>query len=148
MPNPVVREWFVDQVPKKTEVEFQETQGVLTNQKNLPEMWCTLEWDNGSRQRLTIGRRALWRENGACTVLFLAKSGKGPEALLEVAQAFADEMDPELGTELAEKSGIEGTLRIENVTPPNGEPYEDGNWLVASVTCIYTYDSVRGAGGE
>lgn len=145
MPNPVVHEWFKTNIAAKVApLLFQQTQGVLTTQKNLPDKWCTLEYDAGSRQRLTVGRRCIWRESGTATVLFLGKSGMGPEALLTAGQAFADAMEGEISVDLVEGSGT-GTLHIENVSPPNGEPYEDGNWLVLSVSCIYTYDSVRGA---
>jgi hypothetical protein len=145
MANPVIYNWFKEQIPAKTEVPFQETQGMLVTQTGLPEMWCTMEFDAGGRQRLTVGGRYISREYGTCTAVFLCKAGRGPDAVQRVAQLFADAMDGEHGASLVEASGVEGTLRIDNVSPPNGEPYEDGNWLVCSVSCVYTYDSVRGA---
>lgn len=150
MPNPVVHEWFKTTIAAKAApVQFIETQGMLTQQKGLPGTWVTLEYDNGSRQRLTTGLRALWREYGTATAVFLCKSGSGPAAVLAAAQAFADSIESDLaislGVDLVEASGAAGKLRIDNISPPNGEPYEDGNWLVCSVSCVYTYDSVRGA---
>ena len=146
--NPVVYKWFVATVPALTPVEFQETQGILLAQKGLPDLWSTIEWDNGSRQRLTVGLRAIWREYGTATAIFLGKSGRGPTAVLEAAQAFADAMevhDVVKGIKLVEPGDTTGKLRIENIGTPTPEPYEDDNWLVCSVSCVYTYDSVRGA---
>lgn len=148
--NPVVYGWFVQNIPALTPVEFQETQGKLLSQKSLPELWCTVEWENGSRQRLTVGKRAIWREYGTATAVFVGKAGYGPAAVLAAAQQFADAVDVHeviAGIELTEANDITGTMRIENVGTPNPEPYEDGNWLVCSVSCVYTYDSVRGAVG-
>lgn len=147
MANPVIYKWFKETIPANTPLEFQETQGILVQQKGLPELWVTMEFDTGSRQRLSTGRRALWREFGTCTAVFLAKAGKGPEAVQLAAQAFADAMGEVYQADLIEASGITGTLRIENIGTASADPYEDGNWLVCSVPCVYTYDSVRGAGG-
>lgn len=145
MPHPTVHTHFKARVPDVSGVPFQETQGILRTQKGLPEVWCTLEYDDASTQRLTLGQVALWREYGTATVVFLAKAGHGPDELLRIGQAFADAMRADYQNRLTEENGVIGTLRIENVGSPNPEPFEDGNWLVCSVACVYTYDSVRGA---
>jgi hypothetical protein len=124
---------------------FQETDGGLATQKGLPDLWATLEFDTPGNQRLSIGRRYIEREYGTASVLFLAKSGKGPEEVLIVAQQFANAAKELYQEEVYETlTGLTGTAHLENVSPPNAEPYEDGNWLVCSVACVYTYDCVRG----
>jgi len=145
MPHPSVHTHFKVVVPDRSGVPYQDTQGALRTQKGLPEVWCTLEYDNASVQRLTVGMPALYREYGTATAVFLAKAGHGPDELLRLGQAFADLMLANYQTTITEENGIVGTLRIENVSSPNPEPFEDGNWLVCSVACTYTYDSVRGA---
>jgi hypothetical protein len=135
----------MDLVPRLVpEAPFQETDGILVNQKGLPEIWSTLEFDTGSNQKLSIGRSYLEREYGTCTVLFLIKAGRGPQVALEIGQAFADKAKALYQEDIKEASGVKATARLENVGPPNGEPYEDGNWLVCSVACVYSYDAIRG----
>jgi hypothetical protein len=46
---------------------------------------------------------------------------------------------------LQEQNGINGMMRLDSVGVPNTEDFEDGNWLMCTVACVYTYDSVRGA---
>lgn len=146
MASPHVRNWFKDIIERLAGVPFQETDGVLRDKKAMPELWATLEFDLGSTQRLSVGSTYLEREYGTGTILFLMKSGKGPEALLTVGQSFKNSAQALYQEDITEAdTNITGTIRLENVGPPNGEPYEDGNWLMCSVACVYTYDSVRGA---
>lgn len=152
MAHPVVNDWVKTNFPIFAgDVQFIPTEGMLTQQKGLPSMWFTIEYDNSSNQKLSVGKRHLAREYGTATAVFLVKSGSGPDAVLAAAQAFADAAQDHAvaaeGVDLVEASGRTGKLRLENISPPNGEPYEDGNWLVCSVSCVYTYDSVRGAVG-
>jgi hypothetical protein len=144
--SPQVRAWFIEKIGVyASTAPFQETDGGLRTQKGLPEMWTTLESDPGSTQRLTIGVPWLEREYGTATVIFLVKSGKGPSPVLWVAKAFKDALQALYQEEIQETdTRIVGTVRVENVSPPNGEPYEEGNWLVCSVACVYSYDSWRG----
>ena len=145
MPHPKVDEWFKQKAVEYTDVPYQDTQSAYHNRKDLPEVWCTLEYDPGSTQRLSVGVPALYREYGTATIVFLGKSGKGIAALLRLAQSAADALRDAVNERIEEDGGIVGTLRLENVGPPSPEPYEDGAWVVCSVACVYTYDSVRGA---
>jgi hypothetical protein len=146
MASPHVRQWFMDKITQLAPAApFQETDGILVNQKNLPEMWATLEFDVGSNQRLSVGKQYLEREYGTASVLFLMKAGRGPFEVMRIAQQFADRCKEIYQEEVYEElTGIKGTARFENVGPPNSEPYEDGNWLVCSLAIVYSYDSVRG----
>lgn len=145
MPSPTVRRWFVDLAGRfAPEAPFQETDGVLVVQKGLPEVWSTVEFDMGSNQKLTIGKEYIEREYGTCSVIFFIKSGRGPMVALEIAQSFADKAKELYQEDVKETSGVKATVRLENVGPPNSEPFEDGNWLVCSVACVYSYDAIRG----
>lgn len=146
MASPHVRNWFKDVIERLAGAPFQETDGALRDKKNMPELWATVEFDIGSTQRLSVGRTYLEREYGTGTVIFLIKSGKGPDAVLKVAQSFKNSAQAVIQEDITEEdTNITGTIRFENVGPPNSEPYEEGNWLVCSVACVYTYDSIRGA---
>lgn len=127
------------------EAPFQKTIAILATPKNLPDLWCTLEFPDAGLQRLTVGETAIWREYGSFSLVLLAKSGYGEDALVELGSKLT-RYARDLQTRLTEASGIVGSLRIDNVSPPNPEPYEDGNWATCSVVCVYTYDSVRGRG--
>ena len=147
MSSLVVKQWSERLVKAMVpSAPYQPTIGVLLEQKNLPEIWSTLEHADASNQRLTVGTSALWREFGNFTVILAGKAGFGPEPLEKLGQAFSDHAMPWQERLRDPISGRWGTLRIDNVSPPNSEPYEDGNWLMCSVVCVYTYDSVRGAG--
>lgn len=148
--HPVVYEWFKTNLPTflGEGVPFFETQGQMLQQTNLPPMWATLELDTSAATWLSIGRPALHRESGTATAVFVAKSGKGVQPSLDAAQRFVDTLQDDKAnyqTELTEPSGRKGTLRIEGVGSPEPAPFEDGNWLLCSVVCVYSYDSVRGA---
>ena len=146
MASPHIRDWFKAKIAELSPGMFyQDTDGGLATQKGLPDTWATLEFDPGGTQRLTVGKRYIEREFGTASVLFLTKSGQGPDAVLIIAQQFANAAKDMYQEEVYEAlTGITGTARLENVSPPNSEPYEDGNWLVCSVACVYSYDSVRG----
>lgn len=145
MASPVVRVFFTEQIQRLANVPFQETDGTLVVQKDLPELWATVEFDVGSTQRLSVGRTFLEKEYGTGTVIFLIKAGRGPLEVSKIAQAFRLALLAMYQQDVTEdETGITGTVRIENIGPPNGEPYEDGNWLVCSVACVYTYECVRG----
>ena len=126
------------------EAPFQPTIGVLFQSKDLPEVWSTLEFSDAANQRLTIGTRAIWREFGSFSIVLLGKSGFGTDALLMLGQRVTDKLQ-DMQERLLEYNGISGTLRLDSVGVPNTEDYEDGNWLITTVACVYTYDSVRGA---
>lgn len=147
--HPVVYDWFLAnmQTFAGPDVPFIETQGTAPSQKNLPNIWMTMESDTSGMQRLTIGKQPIYREIGTVSCVFMTKSGLGIRDGLVAAQRLADEVrDNRYQTDLVEDSGRPGTLRIEDVSSPDPAPYEDGNWLLCSVICSYTYDSVRGAG--
>ena len=127
------------------EAPFQKTISTIEQQKNLPDLWCTLEFTDAGSQRLTVGVSALWREFGSFSLVLLGKSGYGEEELTKLGEKF-ERYARDLQQRVTDPAtGITGKLRIENVSPPNAEPYEDGNWASCSVVCTYTYDSVRGA---
>lgn len=127
------------------EAPYQNTIGQLTDTKNLPEIWSTLEYADAGSQRLTVGTPALWREFGTIVVVLVGKAGFGPKPLEKLGEKIFNTVQ-DMQRKLTEpETGITGTLRIQNVSPPNGDDYEDGNWLQCSVSCVYTYDSVRGA---
>lgn len=145
-----VYDWFFAQMQMFAGegVPFYETQGkgMPNGGKGLPDMWLTMEADTAALQRLTIGRNAIYRESGTVSCVFLGKSGVGIRDCLVAAQRLADYVrDNVYQIELVEADGRGGTLRIENVSSPDPDPYEQGNWLLCSVMCAYTYDSVRGA---
>lgn len=147
--HPAVYDWFKAnmQLFAGEDVPFHETQGQLVVQKNLPDLWMTMESDTSAISRLTIGGAAIFRESGTISCVFLGKSGRGIRDGLVAAQRLADEVrDNHYQTELTEDSGRKGTLRLSDVSSPDPAPYEDGNWLLCTVVCAYTYDSVRGAG--
>lgn len=123
---------------------FQDTIGVLWTQKDLPEVWSTIEYSDSGNQRLTIGRPALWREFGSFTVTIVGKSGFGVDALQRMGESVSDLLQDQT-ERLIEANGISGMFRFDSVGLPNPEQYEDGNWIICSVVCVYTYDSVRGA---
>lgn len=145
MSAPVVRE-FAEKLIKQVmpEAPFQPTIGVLVTKKDLPELWSTLEFGTAVDQRLTIGRRYLNRETNNFDVILLGKAGFGPDPLIALLGKFRD-VATDLSLRLTDTNGRSGTFRLDSVGPPNSEPFEDGNWLLASVVCVYTYDSVRGA---
>ena len=145
MASPNVRQWFIDLIGRlMPDAPFQETDGVLTQSKNLPEVWSTLEFDIDSNQRLSVGREHIEREYGTCTVLVLIKAGRGPMVGLRILEMFAQKAKELYQEDLREAGGLRATARLENVGPPNSEPYEDGNWLVCSVAIVYSYDAIRG----
>lgn len=127
------------------DVPFQQSVSTGINKKNLPDVWATVEFAESSNQRLSIGNPALWREYGQFVVLFLGRSGYGERGLLAVAQAF-ERLALDYKCELTDESNVKGNFRIENASPPNTEPFENGNWLACSVSCVYTYDRVRATG--
>ena len=145
MASPNVRRWFIDLIGRyMPEAPFQETDGIIVEQKGLPDAWSTFEFDIGSTQKLTVGRGHIEREYGTCTVLIMIKAGRGPMVGLEIAEQFRKKLINLYQEELREFGGIKASARLENIGPPNSEPYEDGNWLVCSVACVYSYDAIRG----
>lgn len=126
------------------EAPFQPTIAVLYQQKNLPEVWSTLEFSDAANQRLTIGHRAIWREFGSFSIVLVGKAGFGTEALLTLGQRVTDVLQDKQ-ERLVEYNDISGMMRLDSVGVPNTEDYEDGNWLITTIACVYTYDSVRGA---
>lgn len=144
--NPVVYDWFRAQVDSGFEgVPFYATHGEMLQQKGLPNLWMTMETSNPSLDRLCVGNPALYRESGTVDIMFLVKSGRGPREALVAAQHFSDYMRNTFKVvELVEDNGIVGNLQIPIVGAPDPDPFENGNWLLSSVSCTYTYDSVRG----
>lgn len=147
--HPVVYDWFKANMQSFSPgIPFYETQsvGMPNAGRALPDMWLTMETDTSGMQRLSVGVPAIFRESGTVSCVFLGKSGRGIRDCLVAAQKLADDVrDNHYQTDLIEESGHKGTLRIEDVSSPDPDPYEQGNWLLCSVLCTYTYDSIRGA---
>jgi len=144
--NPVVYDWFRARVDPGFEgAPFYATQGEMLEQKGLPNIWYTMETTNPTMDRLTIGDPALYREAGVVVIVFMVKAGRGPREALVAAQHFSDYMRNTFKkVELTEDNGITGTLQFPLIGAPDPDPFENGNWLLCSVSCTYTYDSVRG----
>ena len=138
-----VRQWFrstLAAVPGG--VPFKETVNSTPNPKNLPDLWVTVEFQNSSEQRMTLGSRALFREYGTVNIVILGLSGRGDEDVLAEAERYRSAFS-NISTQLT--AGVEeGTLRIDAPEPPNTDATESGNWFLASVSCPYTFDVVRG----
>lgn len=144
MSSPVVREWFRTflqaEVPS---VPYIETTNVAPNPKNLPDTWMTLEFTSPSEQRLTIGANPVFREYGVVNVIVLGLSGRGDSAVLAAAELYRGVLQT-LALQLPVGSGF-GELRIDSAEPPSTDATESGNWFLASVSCSYTFDTVRAA---
>lgn len=144
MSSTIIRDWaqmLVQQVVP--EAPFQKTIVSLEQTKNLPEIWSTLEFGDANTQRLTLGKPALWREYGSFNAVLLGRSGFGVDPLLNIGRKLYN-FATDLRVKLVEPdTGIVGTLRIDNVSPPNADPFEDGNWASVTVICTYSYDSNR-----
>ncbi len=146
MSSPAVRKWFEEQIKFiVAEAPFMDTIGTLTTKKSLPDLWSTLEFGIPGSQRLTVGSPAIYREYGTVGMLLMVRSGAGASEVTRYLQKMHDLMLEKRAVLTEEGAALQGTLRIDNVSPPTTEPYEDGNWLIGSVACVYTYDSVRGA---
>ena len=123
---------------------FQDTIGVLWKVKDLPEVWSTIEYSDAINQRLTVGPKAIWREQGSFTVVLVGKSGFGVDALQRMGESVTDLLQDKQ-QRLIEDRGISGMFRFDSVGLPNPDQFEDGNWILCEIVCVYTYDSVRGA---
>lgn len=138
-----VRQWFrttLAAVPGG--VPFKETVNSMPNPKGLPDLWATVEFQNSSEQRMTLGGRALFREYGTVNIVILGLSGKGDEDVLDAAELYRSAFS-NISVEIPAGAEV-GTLRIDAPEPPNTDATESGNWFLASVSCPYTFDVVRG----
>lgn len=143
MSSRVVRQWFRAQVPLRVpSVPYRETINSSPDPRNLPDLWVTLEFANASEQRLTLGTRAIFREFGVVNIVVLGKSGKGDDTVLQAAELFRAAFSTVAET-LAVGAGT-GDFKIDTPEPPNTDQTESGNWFLASVSCSYTLDVVRG----
>lgn len=143
MSSRAVRQWFRTEIlTRVSDVEYKDTVNVVPSAKNLPDLWCTLEFSFASEERLSLGTRALFREYGTVQIIFLGLSGKGDDGVVsaaEEARAAFTGVSEELTV------GAEtGMLRIDAPEPPATDSTESGNWFLASVSCAYTFDVVRG----
>jgi hypothetical protein len=141
------RNWFrsylVAQVPS---VPYVDTVNRAPDPSSLPDVWFTLEFSNASEQRLTLGVPALFREFGVVDVVVLGLSGRGDDIPVDTAELFRSALqDIRLQIPVTDSVGGNGDLRIDAAEPPNTDATESGNWFLASVSCAYTLDVVRGA---
>lgn len=143
MSSRAVRQWFRAAVLAKVPtVPYYETVNRMPDPTALPDVWVTLEFANASEQRLTLGKRAIFREFGIVNIVVLGLSGKGDEAPMLVAEMFRTVFENIVAQ--VPVSGEMGELRIDAPEPPNTDATESGNWFLASVSCSYQFDVVRG----
>jgi hypothetical protein len=143
MSSRAVRTWFRAFVPTAVpSVPYVETTNQAPDPRNLPALWSTLEFSNASEQRLTLGSRAIFREYGNVEVVVLGLSGKGDSAVMQAAELFRTALTS-IALPLPVGAGF-GDFKIDAPEPPNTDATESGNWFLASVSCSYTLDVVRG----
>lgn len=143
MSSRAVRQWFRSFVPAAVpSVPYYDTVNRMPDPTALPDVWVTLEFANASEQRLTLGKRSVFREFGIVNVVVLGLSGKGDDAPMLAAELFRTALQ-EIAVQLSVGAEV-GTLRIDAPEPPNTDATESGNWFLASVSCSYQFDVVRG----
>lgn len=124
-------------------IPYLETVNQTPNQKNLPDLWATLEFSNVSEQRLTLGPNAIFREIGQVNIAVLGLSGRGDSTVVSAAELYRAAFSS-ISERVVIGSGF-GDMRIDAAEPPTTDPTESGNWFLGSVSCAYTFDVVRGA---
>lgn len=146
MASPHIKAWFQGKLQALLpEAPFIDTIGTSPVEKTMPAIWSTLEFPPGGSERLSIGMPYLDRQFGSCVMVVLARSGAGAGMLDVYLQKLYDLLSEAPYDQILEPStGIVGRIMISNIGPPITEPFEDGNWLAGSITCVYTYDTVRG----
>lgn len=146
MSSLVVRNFFRELIEQiLPEAPFQPTVAVLHEKKNLPLLWSTAEFGTATNNRLTVGRPYLNQEVNNVDIVCVIESGKGPDAVIEVLGKVTKYFENFEEKRIYGSDGHTGTLRLDNVGPPNTDPYEDGNWLLGSVVCVYTFTDIRGS---
>lgn len=145
MSSKVVRTWFREQIPLRVpSIPFFETINKEPPTQNLPSLWFTVEFTNPQEQRISLGERACWRETGQVGFVVLGRSGKGDDAVLDAAELIREAFRNSRPV-LTVAPGEPGYLVIDGVEPPDTDVSESGNWFLASLSCPYTFDFVRGA---
>lgn len=143
MSSRAVRQWFRGFAPAAVpSIPYFDTVNSMPDPKNLPDVWFTLEFANASEQRLTLGSQAIFREFGIVNIVVLGLSGKGDAAPMAAADLFYAAF-LNIRQQIPVAATI-GDLRIDAAEPPNTDATESGNWFLASVSCSYTCDVVRG----
>lgn len=143
MSSVVIRDWFRAEVlTRLPTIPYKETVNVAPSPKNLPDLWMTLEFQPSSEERLTLGTRAMFREYGVVQLIFLGLSGRGDSVVLAAAESGRTVFQ-QVSVSLTVGSET-GVLRIDAPSPPTTDLTESGNWFLASVSCPYTFDVVRG----
>lgn len=146
MSSLVIRNFFRELVEQIIpEAPFQPTVAVLHDKKNLPQIWSTVEYGTATNSRLTVGRRYINQELNNVDIVCVGESGKGPDGILEILGKVTKYLENFEEQRIYAPDGSTGTLRLDNVGPPNTDPYEDGNWLLGSVVCVYTFTDIRGS---
>jgi hypothetical protein len=139
--SPTVRKWFRDELGVRLpEYSYFDTINSTPDRKELPPLWLTLEFSGASDQRISLGSPSCWREYGEVQIVVLGKSGKSDEDVLIAAEAVrmaffdvAESVPLTVGT---------GHLKF-SADVPNTDTTENGNWFFASVSCAYTFDTVK-----
>lgn len=143
MSSRAVRTWFRQQIVARVPtLPYFDTVNTVPDNKSLPDYWVTVEFDNASEQRLTLGGQAIFREFGQVTLVVLGLSGRGDDTLLQWAEAVRTAFQA-VSASVPVGAGS-GVLRVDAPDPPNTDVTESGNWFLASVSCPYTFDVVRG----
>lgn len=145
MSSSAIRNWFRTQVIARVpSVPFIETVNVVPPNKNLPNLWSTLEFSSSTETRVSIGSRACFRETGEVVIIVLGLSGRGDTAVISAAELFRSAFF-NVRESLALGGGEFGSLVLDAAEPPNTDSTENGNWFLASISCAYTFDTVRGS---
>jgi hypothetical protein len=127
-------------------VPYLDTVNSIPNNKNLPDLWCTLEFSNATEDRISLGSPACYRELGEVTIVFVGRSGRQDDAVIDAAEIARKEFFHVnkrvqlVGTDPPEY----GDLTLDAAGPPNTDATENGNWFLGSVSCPYVFDTVRG----
>ena len=144
MSSAVIRTWFRTEIASRApSIPYLDTVNKIPSTQNLPDLWTTLEFQFASEERLSLGTQALFREYGLVQVIVLGLSGKGDTDVITAAETLRVAFQSVSAT-IDLGGGNTGVLRIDAPEPPTTDSTESGNWFLASVSCPYTFDVVRG----
>jgi len=139
MSSKAIRDWFRSElVTRVPTVPYFDTVNTIPENKNLPDLWCTLEFNGATEQRISLGSRACFREFGEVQIIFVGRSGRKDDAVIDAAEQVRQQF-----------FGInahfsDGDLTLDAAGPPNTDATENGNWFLGSVSCAYVFDTIRG----
>jgi|SRR6185369_710543 len=145
MSSKAVRDWFRAELQARVDdVPYYDTVNTIEKQKGLPELWLTIEFHDATENRTSLGTRACFREFGNVVIIAVGKSGVGDGPVVDLAERVRNAF---FGIHVSVPYGTGsdvGFLMLDAADPPNTESTENGNWFLGSVSCSYTFDTVRG----